>query len=72
MNSAMKFALGGAMLMLPAMFGCDERATERPIAHEEKVDVKSDGTVKKEQTTVSQRPDGTIVKEETETKREVK
>lgn len=65
------FVLGGTFLLLPTIIGCDETAN-RPIATEEKVDVKSDGTVKKEQTTVSQRPDGSVVKEETETKREVK
>ena len=55
--------LGLSFAAVPAIVGCD-----REVGRETKVDVKDDGTVKKEQTTVTQHPDGSVTKSETETK----
>ena len=65
MDTAMKLVLGASLLLVSGLVGCD-----RTVSQEEKTQVKSDGTVKHEQTTVTQHPDGTVTKEKTETKRE--
>ena len=54
----LSLAIGGA----PLLVGCD---TEH--AHDKKVEVKDDGTVKKSETTVKEKADGTVVKEEKKT-----
>lgn len=43
-----------------ALVGCDDEISRR-----EEVEVKDNGTVKRETETVKEKPDGTIVKEET-------
>ena len=61
----MKRYLLSAMLMLgvaagaPLMIGCDEE-----VSHEKKIEVKDDGTVKKEEKKVTEAPDGTVTKTE--------
>ena len=60
MKKMIMFLMSAALaLPMATLIGCD-----REVSHTEKVDVKSDGTVKKEQTTVTEKPDGTIVKEQ--------
>ena len=44
---------------LPLLSGCD-----REVASETKVQVKDDGTVKKDETKVTESPDGTVTKTE--------
>ncbi len=65
MDAAMKLVLGATLLLALGLVGC-----EKTLYQEEKTHVTSSGEVKKEQTTVVQRPDGTIVKEKTESKSE--
>jgi hypothetical protein len=58
------FILGiaAASLLTPlALGGCD-----REISHSSSTSVKSDGTVKEKEKTVTESPDGTITKEETQ------
>ena len=50
-----------AALLVP-MYGCD-----REVEHTEKVDVKDNGTVVKEEKTVTEKSDGTVKQEETKT-----
>ena len=57
---ALAIGLSLALAGTPVLVGCDNE-----VAHEKKVDVKDDGTVKKEETTVKEKADGTVVKEET-------
>ena len=54
-TTALAICLGGALLG-----GCDEETVT-----EKKVDVKDDGTVVKEQTTVTEKADGTVIEEKT-------
>jgi hypothetical protein len=49
-----------ALALSLALTGCD-----REISHESSTSVKSDGTVKQSEKTVSKNADGTITKEET-------
>ena len=67
MRYAMIAILGLSLAGLTGLAGC-----ERELSHKEEVDVKSDGTVKREQTTVKEQPDGTIVKQQTESKTETR
>ena len=55
-------AVSAAVLSL-ATVGCD-----RTISHTEKVQEKSDGTVKAKETTVTEHPDGTVTKTEEQKK----
>ena len=50
-----------AALLVP-MYGCD-----REVSSEKEVEVKDDGTVTKEETTVSETAEGGVKKEETKT-----
>jgi hypothetical protein len=58
----LSLVLSAGFLGLVAL-GCD-----RELSREVDVDVKRDGTVKKETEVVKERPDGAIVKEESEVK----
>ncbi len=59
MKWSMLVLLASMGLGLPAMTGCD-----RTVSHEQSKDVKSDGTVKRQETTVTEKPDGSTVKHE--------
>lgn len=63
MRIGMLAVFGVALAGLPMMAGC-----EREIARETEVDVDDDGTVKKEQTTVTEHPDGSVSEKTTETR----
>ena len=54
--------IAASLVGLPLAVGCD-----REIEHKEKVEVKEDGTVKKQSETVKETPSGDIVKEEKKT-----
>ena len=52
--------VGVSIAGIPLLSGC-----EREIEYKKEVEVKDDGTVKKEEKRVTEQPDGTIKKEET-------
>lgn len=57
--ATLAIGLGLAIGATPLLTGCD-----REVAHEKQVEVKDNGTVKKQETTVKEKSDGTVVKEE--------
>lgn len=60
MRYLMSLAVVLSLAALPTLVGCDDT-----LSHEKEVDVKDNGTVVKEESTVKETPSGDIVKEET-------